>query len=179
MDKSESKKGSKSGYFVHPLAVKQQAVEEYEQGLSSSKVICQRLGISIQALHSWRQQVRRHDGGTITRPRRSEELKLRIVRGILTRMLTLAEASAQYKVSKHAIRGWIEKYSCQLAEVNQVPMARGQEKVGEDQERIRQLERALEDANLKIIGLETMIHLAENELKIDIRKKSGTKQSNS
>ncbi len=44
-------------------------------------------------------------------------------------------------------------------------------------ERIRQLERALEDANLKILGLETIINVAEKDLKIDIRKKPGTKQS--
>ncbi|GAA4737690.1 hypothetical protein [Flavisolibacter ginsenosidimutans] len=35
----------------------------------------------------------------------------------------------------------------------------------------------LELANLKITGLEMMIDSAEEELKVDIRKKSGTKQS--
>ena len=48
-----------------------------------------------------------------------------------------------------------------------------------ESERIRQLERALEDANLKILGLETIINVAEKDLKIDIRKKPGTKQSKS
>jgi transposase-like protein len=35
----------------------------------------------------------------------------------------------------------------------------------------------LKDANLKIAGLEMMIEIAKKELGIDIRKKSGTKQS--
>jgi transposase-like protein len=39
------------------------------------------------------------------------------------------------------------------------------------------LEKALSDANLKIVALETMIDIAERELNIKIRKKSGSKQS--
>lgn len=45
------------------------------------------------------------------------------------------------------------------------------------QEQVLELERQLEQAKLKIAGLETMIDIAEQELKISIRKKSGTKQS--
>jgi len=40
----------------------------------------------------------------------------------------------------------------------------------------RELEAALELAKLKNAALEMMIDIAESELKIDIRKKSGTKQ---
>jgi hypothetical protein len=42
--------------------------------------------------------------------------------------------------------------------------------------KIQQLTKDLEYANLKIISLETMITVAENDLKIKIRKKRGTKQ---
>lgn len=40
-----------------------------------------------------------------------------------------------------------------------------------------ELRKALELARLKVAGLETMIEVAEEELKINIRKKSGAKQS--
>ena len=43
------------------------------------------------------------------------------------------------------------------------------------QRRIRELERQLEIAKLKAEGYELMIEIAEKELKIPIRKKSGTK----
>lgn len=43
--------------------------------------------------------------------------------------------------------------------------------------KIDELNRALADAQLKNIALETMIEVAESELKIKIRKKRGTKQS--
>lgn len=42
---------------------------------------------------------------------------------------------------------------------------------------IEQLEKALEYANLKILGLETMIKVTEEDLQIKIRKKPGTKRS--
>ncbi len=43
------------------------------------------------------------------------------------------------------------------------------------QKRIKELERQLENAKLKAEGYELMIEIAEKELKIPIRKKSGTK----
>ena len=42
--------------------------------------------------------------------------------------------------------------------------------------KIQELIKDLKYAKLKIIGLETMITVAENDLKIKIRKKRGTKQ---
>jgi transposase len=39
------------------------------------------------------------------------------------------------------------------------------------------LKRALQEANLKIKALDTIIDIAEEQLKIDIRKKSGARQS--
>jgi hypothetical protein len=43
--------------------------------------------------------------------------------------------------------------------------------------RAKELEKALQYANLKIDGLETLIDVAEKELRIKIRKKPGSKQS--
>jgi len=42
--------------------------------------------------------------------------------------------------------------------------------------KIQELTKDLEYAKLKIVGLETMIKVAENDFKIKIRKKRGTKQ---
>ena len=44
-------------------------------------------------------------------------------------------------------------------------------------QQIRQLEKALQYANLKILGLATMIKVSEEDLQIKIRKKPGTKRS--
>jgi transposase-like protein len=45
-------------------------------------------------------------------------------------------------------------------------------------EQLHSLEQQLEEARLKVAALETLIDVAEQELKVDIRKKSGTKPSN-
>ena len=44
-------------------------------------------------------------------------------------------------------------------------------------QQIRQLDKALQYASLKILGLETMIKVSEEDLQIKIRKKPGTKRS--
>ena len=43
-------------------------------------------------------------------------------------------------------------------------------------QKIQELTKDLEYAKLKILGLETMIKVAEEDLNIKIKKKSGTKQ---
>ena len=45
------------------------------------------------------------------------------------------------------------------------------------QQRNKDLERALQDGDLIILALNTMIDVAEKDFKIPIRKKLGTKQS--
>ena len=45
------------------------------------------------------------------------------------------------------------------------------------QEKIKELEKALVNSELRATAYETMIEIAEKELKINIRKKSNTKQS--
>lgn len=44
-------------------------------------------------------------------------------------------------------------------------------------ERIKQLEKALVDSELRAVAMETIIEVAEKELKINLKKKSYTKQS--
>lgn len=47
--------------------------------------------------------------------------------------------------------------------------------LAELQKQNKELEKQLKDAKMKEIALETMIDIAEKQLKITIRKKSGTK----
>ncbi len=51
------------------------------------------------------------------------------------------------------------------------------DEVSQMQEKIKQLEKALLNSELRATAYETMIEIAEKELKINIRKKSSTKQS--
>jgi transposase len=174
--KRENRSNNKGGYSIKRLTVKQQAVEEYEQGTIPIQELLSKYQICHSTLWNWRRQVKKGNDPLIRKMRHPEELKLRIVKEIITGLFTAKEASAHYELKKSTIDEWCAKYSCQISDLTE-PMAKKEAKDSTPQDdRVRQLERALEDANLKIIGLETMINIAEKDLKIDIRKKSGTKQ---
>jgi len=53
-----------------------------------------------------------------------------------------------------------------------------EKELSELKKRNEELVRSLKEASLRILGLETLIDVAEEELKIEIRKKPGSKQSN-
>jgi transposase len=55
-------------------------------------------------------------------------------------------------------------------ETNKTPKER------ELEQEIKELRKALDNAKLRNLALETMIDIAENDLKIPIRKKPGTRQ---
>lgn len=107
---------------------------------------------------------------------------------VLSGRLSLSEAKATYAIKGDGtIYRWLEGYKKQLAVGNLQsmnstdPSAENlppeQKDTAEDLARKnRELQAALEMAKLKITALEVMIDIAESELNIDIRKKSGTKQ---
>jgi transposase-like protein len=100
-------------------------------------------------------------------------LKLQVVREISFGIITAEQAVEKYDISARSlIIDWIKQYSCYIPPE---PMPKKKELTSE-QEKIKQLESALKNAELKILGLETLINVAEKELKVDIRKKPGTKQ---
>jgi capsule polysaccharide export protein KpsE/RkpR len=58
-------------------------------------------------------------------------------------------------------------------------MSKEEEKTPQERKleaKIKELEKALEHERLRTLALNTMINIAERDLKISIRKKSGTKQ---
>lgn len=174
--KKETRSNNKGGYTIQSLAHKQQAVEEFERGATPMKELLAKYQICHSTLWNWRRQVKKGFDPLVRRPRHPDELKLRIVKEIVTGMFTTKEAATHYDMKRTTIEEWCTKYSCQISDLSE-PMAKKNSKESTpESDRVRQLEKALEDANLKIIGLETMINIAENDLKIDIRKKSGTKQ---
>jgi len=68
-----------------------------------------------------------------------------------------------------------------LAHQNSSPMSKSMPERSKEaaqlKERVEQLEKALVQSELRATALETMIEVAEKELKINIKKKSYTKQS--
>ena len=115
----------------------------------------------------------KHGGKTIY----DESLKIAVARDYITGNL-----SQQQVAEKHNLPGgrqtvtqfvrWYKKhFDLQLSQTNgSPPDQQGQDKA------VKELEKKLSDANLKIAALEIMIEIAEEDLGIEIRKKRGTKQ---
>ena len=105
--------------------------------------------------------------------------KRTIVTAIEQGRLTIKDAKTAYNIkSEKTIRNWIVQYKSEKVEIcieNTSPMAKDKPS-SKDLEK-EALQKALQEAELKIKALNTLIDVAEEQLKIDIRKKSGAKQS--
>jgi hypothetical protein len=71
---------------------------------------------------------------------------------------------------------WMKWYSPSIAVTLPVMSEKERQKMEALQKQLKLLEKQLEDAQMKNVALETMIDVAEEQLKIKIRKKSGPKQ---
>ena len=109
----------------------------------------------------------------------SEEFKKQRVADIEKKIVSIGQVCRQYQVSKTSVTKWLKKYS---------PMRKKRErmvheldsdayKVKQMQERIKELERAVGQKQLKIDFLEKMIEIAEEDFNVDIKKKLSTKLS--
>ena len=113
------------------------------------------------------------------------ELKRSVVRAIQSGRLSVKEAQRTYGIKTvKTINSWIEQFNQEntdLAIVNDSEMKKKKPVKGsstDNNQDIKALQQALEDAQFKIAALNTLIDVAEDQLKINIRKKPGAKQSN-
>ena len=103
-----------------------------------------------------------------------------LIREIDSGRITIGEATERFNLNAESaptmVRQWRKKYGSEIALTLPVMTEKERQKVKELQMRMEKLEKQLEDAQLKNAALETMIDVAEDHLKITIRKKSGPKQ---
>ena len=113
--------------------------------------------------------------------RRSEAEMLQTVKEIHENGLPKKTACRKYGLNRNTLKLFILKQSTkQLHENDSLDLLSS---MNENQQhlaltkKIKELSSALAKSELKVTTLETMIKVAEDDLKIKIRKKSGTKQS--
>lgn len=114
-----------------------------------------------------------------------EGTKTRIVREVLSGTIGYRAACRKYKIARTGLNKWIQKATVdnliagEPANGQKALHSNMQEKASDKVliQRIKALTKELERANLKIDSLETLIVVAEEDLKIKIKKKRGTKQS--
>jgi len=110
----------------------------------------------------------------------TEQFKERLVLMVMYRGRSAKEVAKSYRLPNiQMLNNWINLYKKKL-EKGAVTLAAMDAKDKNDskalKQRIKQLEKSLEKANVMIYGLNAMIDYAEKELKVPVRKKRGTKQ---
>lgn len=121
-----------------------------------------------------------------TRRRRtfySEEFRKKVLDVYYGGEESVAQISERFDVNIETVRSWVFRANSErdkmskLDETNNLTMKKGKTSSDHLEKRIQALEKELEDERMRSICLDKMIDIAEQELKIDIRKKSGAKQS--
>lgn len=103
-----------------------------------------------------------------------------LVREISSGRMSVKEALERFEFKSknpyHLVRDWCERYKPEISLTLPVMTEAEQLKQEALQRQIKQLKKELEEAQMKNIALETLIDVAEEQLKIPIRKKAGVKQ---
>jgi len=113
-----------------------------------------------------------------------DTLKLQVVQEYLSTDKSQKELMLRYNIrGKNSITKWMRKFDLQSLSQQQIElrrtMAKEIKKTAKELElesKVHQLEQQLEYEKLRTLALNTMIDIAERDLKIAIRKKSGAKR---
>lgn len=153
---------------------KKEAVALVEAGHSCKEVLS-RYDISNGTLNKWRS-----DFSELAPPRKRKIYSPAYMRSVVRAVeqgMGISQAAIAFGVcNAGTVRRWIKKAKAENAELVSIEMKKEPQKkaVDKDLETLRQL---LAESELRNKALETLIDVAEEQLKIDIRKKSGAKQS--
>ena len=122
---------------------------------------------------------RKYSSGTESKYAQSfrEEVALDYLRGDLS----AAQVAEKYGLpSKYTVKNWAKRHAGNAEIAPSIPeemTAEEKDRLKALERRVKELERQLEDERLRSLGFSTMIDVAEEELGVPIRKKSGSKQS--
>lgn len=162
-------------HFVYPEEERIKIVKELENGSISIKEVMQKYEIhQADTVLTW---LKRYSA-------QYREKYMRIILPVSERRLisykvesgalSLEVASTRYRVQQETIKNWIKLYTC-TSKTSDIMSQKEQPQQSSTSE-TKALKEQVETLKLKVKGLETLIDIAEKELKIDIRKKPGTKQ---
>ena len=164
-----------------PGNLRDELVRLIESGTPRS-VIAYQYGMSRATLSKW---MHNHGSKAYQAKRQGTHLteveKRSVVRQIEQGILTPYAARKEYGLSGDVLNKWIKasvKENVELAVYDPFEMKdkpEGQSDLPDPEKEA--LKKALEDAQLKISALNTLIDVAEDQFKIKIRKKAGARQS--
>lgn len=109
----------------------------------------------------------------------SESFKVKKVQEIERGTSRISEICKEYQVSDNAVRKWISKYSTMKKKTERmiVESKSDTQTIIDLKKQIAELERLLGQKQIQLEFKDTMIDIAEEIYKIDIKKKLGTNRS--
>jgi len=113
-----------------------------------------------------------------------DELKLKVVQEYMDTDVSQRELMQKFNIrGVNTIKKWMRKFDMQAPSQQEIElqrtMAKQKEKTPYEREleaKVAKLEQQLDYEQLRTLALDTMIEIAERDLKISIRKKSGAKR---
>lgn len=113
--------------------------------------------------------------------RYSLAFKQKVITEIEDGIYNISESSRVYKVSTKSIYKWLKEFGKDhlINRIVRIEMRDEADRIKKLEKEKQRLESALAQAQLKIITLESTIESAEELYKVDFKKKSGTKASDS
>jgi|HubBroStandDraft_1064217.scaffolds.fasta_scaffold88357_2 transposase len=108
--------------------------------------------------------------------RYSEAFKKQIATTVIKENLTIREASLRFDVPHQTINVWVLRLYDEIEQTTVIASMKDIPGLPAPEPQFAEYESKLILAQLKITALETMIEVAEETYKIDIRKNVGTKQ---
>ena len=113
-----------------------------------------------------------------------DELKLKVVQEYMDTDVSQRELMLKFNIrGVNTIKKWMRKFDLQAPSQQEIElqrtMAKQKEKTPYEREleaKVAKLEQQLDYEQLRTLALDTMIEIAERDLKISIRKKSGAKR---
>lgn len=154
-------------------------VKEVEEGLPRKEAI-RIYGLGKSSINAWMRtygspNYQQH----LKRKSYSNLQKRTIVSAVEQGRMSIREAQVAYKIKDaKIIRDWLNQYKSEKVEIcMETQPLMGKNKKPINKVPTATLQKALQQAELQIKALNTLIDVAEEQLKIDIRKKSGARQS--
>lgn len=167
-------------FKVLPDKLKRELVSKIESGEISIEEVMREHNIRHHSnINSWLIKFGKHKDKYLSQKREhlAPQQKIKIISEYNPEKQTIKQYCEEVGIATTTFRRWENLYSCNSNKTRTVKMRPVSEKsikkISEDNE---EFIKELEEARLKIAGLETMINLAEKELNVSIRKKYGTKQ---
>jgi transposase len=160
----------KGCHFSKPVIL--EIVKQVENGLSRS-IIVEQYKVSRSTIAEW---MRDHGSAAYHAGRKgqlSHANKTSVLRAVLDGRMTVREAMIAYRVSSGTINQWIRAYKREKGELASIMEIKksSKDKQNEDAPDLEKedLRKALQQAQLQIQALNTLIDVAEDKFKIAIR----------